>query len=213
MKASPTLSSSASRVSPGALKYWLKSVASTISPRPHAKAFITRVSLAAKVSGAISAACAERNLRGWGASGSSWGRSLRAASPPVRPYLPCLVDVGALHQAQADVGVPQAVSRAALAFAVEFEFLLFDDAVQEDMLVVRDMRWSVWPCSVYAIVDMAPRRSACSCNSRRRACRAPSISKMRSLVSRSFTMVTSRYSSRLASSGRRPILAMKMMKS
>ena len=39
-----------------------------------------------------------------------------------------LVDIGALHQAQADVGVPKAVGRARQAFAILLE-TLFDKSV------------------------------------------------------------------------------------
>jgi hypothetical protein len=48
-----------------------------------------------------------------------------------------LVDVGTLHQAQADVGVPQAVGRAGAAFAVEAEAFLIEDGLEKLALPLR----------------------------------------------------------------------------
>jgi len=42
-----------------------------------------------------------------------------------------LVDVGTLHQAQTDVGMPQAVRRARLAFAVEAQLFLVEDGFEK----------------------------------------------------------------------------------
>jgi hypothetical protein len=49
-----------------------------------------------------------------------------------------LVDVGPLHQAQADVCVPQAVCSARLAFAVEAKLLLLEDGFEKLALSLRE---------------------------------------------------------------------------
>ena len=47
-----------------------------------------------------------------------------------------LVDVGTFHQTQADVGVPEAISRAALSLAVELKGFFLKNVVEQHMLVV-----------------------------------------------------------------------------
>src|SRR4029079_19524013 len=48
-----------------------------------------------------------------------------------------LINVGALHQAQADIGVPQTVEGPALAFAINLEVKFAEDGVEEVVMTFR----------------------------------------------------------------------------
>jgi hypothetical protein len=48
-----------------------------------------------------------------------------------------LVDIGALHEAQADIGVAEGVGGAPVAFAVKFEPLLVEYGVEELPMMLR----------------------------------------------------------------------------
>src|SRR5690606_35695912 len=119
-----------------------------------------------------------------------------------------LVDVGSFHQAQTDIGMAQAVCRPALSDAVELEILLGQNRVEL--------------CAVVAGKQAVGRLWLVALGRRRNGVTAPvillqyptprlprtSMSRIVSPVASSSTISTSRYSSRAASSGRRPVLAM-----
>ena len=127
----------------------LKSVASTISPRPHNLDLIgysLRLSIAKQNSSALESlvvavriapsssdrfGLADIDRRGVEARFDVGGVVFLDHLDAGAAVLGDLVDVRAFHQAQADVGVAQAVGRARLSFAVDFQVFFVEDRVEE----------------------------------------------------------------------------------